>query len=107
MAPKISVQPEALSALADELAGLASALAADGIRCRTAAGTLDRALGGHEGEVAGVVATGWGVLAGSLAEGAGSVAGTLQAALRAYDEADAELAQQFGPPEQQPGAGSC
>ena len=45
VAPRISVHPEALTALADELAGLASALATDGDRCRSAAGSAGHRAG--------------------------------------------------------------
>jgi len=107
VAPKISVHPEALTALADELAGLASALATDGDRCRSAAGTLDTALGGREGAAAGAVATAWADLAGALADGTAAVAGTVRAAVVAYRGADEELAGRFGAPVLPSGARSC
>ncbi len=98
MAPRITVRPERLAALADELAGLAVALADDGDRCRSAAGTLETALGGRTGEAAGAVALAWGTLAGSLAEGTGAAAGTLRAAGASYCAADADLAASIGGP---------
>ena len=107
MAPRISVHPEALTALADELAGLASALATDGDRCRSAAGVLDTALGGREGAAAGAVATAWADLAGALADGTAAVAGTVRSAASAYRGADEELAGRFGTPGLPGGAGSC
>ena len=107
MAPRISVHPEALTALADELAGLASALATDGDRCRSAAGVLDTALGGREGAAAGAVATAWADLAGVLADGTAAVAGTVRAAAVAYRGADEELAGRFGAPVLPSGARSC
>lgn len=107
MAPKIAVEPVVLLALADELAGLAVALATDGNHCRAAAGALDTALGGWEGATAGAVATTWGTLAGALAESTEAVAGTLRAAVLAYRGADGELAGRIGTPAEQPGAGSC
>ena len=107
MAPRISVHPEALTALADELAGLASALATDGDRCRSAAGVLDTALGGREGAAAGAVATSWADLAGALADGTAAVAGTVRSAAAAYRGAEEELAGRFGTPVQPSGAGSC
>lgn len=96
MAPTISVRPEALAALADELAALAAALAEDGDRCRAAASVLDPALGGRAGVAAGAVAGAWGTLAGVLAEGTGAAARTLRAAARAYRAADDELAGRIG-----------
>jgi uncharacterized protein YukE len=108
VAPRISVYPEALTALADELAGLASALATDGDRCRSAAGTLDTALGGgREGAAAGAVATAWADLAGALADGTAAVAGTVRAAADAYRGADEGLAGRFGTPPPPTGARSC
>ncbi|RBY77863.1 hypothetical protein DQ239_09015 [Blastococcus sp. TF02-09] len=101
------MQPEALDALADELAGLASALATDGDHCRAAAGALDAALGGREGAAAGAVATAWADLAGVLADGTAAVAGTVRAAASAYRCTDEELAGWFGPPALPGGAGSC
>ena len=107
MAPRISVHPEALAALADELAGLASALAVDGDRCRSAAGALDTALGGREGAAAGAVASAWADLAGALADGTAAVAGTVRSAATAYRGADEDLAGRIGTPVLPSGAGSC
>lgn len=107
MAPRISVHLEALTALADELAGLASALATDGDRCRSAAGALDTALGGREGAAAGAVATAWADLAGALADGTAAVAGTVRAAAAAYRGADDELAERFSVPVPRSGGRSC
>jgi uncharacterized protein YukE len=107
VAPRISVHPEALGALADELAGLASALATDGDRCRSAAVALDAALGGREGAAVGAVATAWADLAGALADGTAAVAGTVRAAAVAYRGADEELAGRLGAPFRPSGARSC
>jgi uncharacterized protein YukE len=98
MAPRISVQPDALEALADELAGLAAALSTDGDRCRSAAVVLDTALGGREGAAAGAVAIAWGTRAGALAEGTRAAAGTLRAVAAAYRGADEVLAGRLGGP---------
>lgn len=98
MAPRISVRPEGLSALADELAALATALAADGDRCLSAAGTLDAALGGRAGATAGAVALAWGRSAGTLVEGTRAVAGTLRAAVDSYRAGDQGLAGSMGAP---------
>lgn len=107
MAPRISVHPDALTALADELAGLAAALATDGERCRSAAGVLDAALGGREGAAAGAVATAWADLAGALADGTAAVAGTVRAAAAAYRGADEELARRLRAPVPVAGTRSC
>ncbi len=98
MAPRISVRPGELSALADELARLAVALAGDGDRCRSAAGVLADALGGREGAATATVATTWGTLAGELAHSTGAVAETLHAAVAAYRDSDAALAGRMGAP---------
>ena len=107
MAPTISVQPDALAALADELAGLAAALAADGDRCRSAAGALDVVLGGRAGASAAAVATAWATVAGALAEGTAAAAGTLRAAVLSYRAADEELAGRFGGPVLPNGDAAC
>jgi uncharacterized protein YukE len=107
VAPRITVQPDALAALADELARLASALAADGERCRSAAGVLETALAGREGVAAGTVATSWAEVAGALAEGTAVVAGTVRAAAVAYRGADDELAERFAAPVLPGGDPSC
>jgi uncharacterized protein YukE len=96
MAPRITVRPAALAALADELAGLAVALAADGQACRGVAGVLDAALGGREGAATSAVAVRWSVLAAGLADGAGAAADVLRAAAAAYRGADEALAARIG-----------
>ncbi|MBN1091406.1 hypothetical protein JKP75_01655 [Blastococcus sp. TML/M2B] len=98
MAPRISVHPGELAALADELSRLARTLAEDGDRCRVAAGTLTGALGGREGAAAGAVADRWAVLAGALAEGTGVVADAIRSAVEAYAAVDRELAGRMDPP---------
>lgn len=98
MAPRITVEPDRLAALADQLTGLAAELAEDGERCSVAAGPLRTALGGAAGETAAAVALAWGALAGGLAEGAGAVAGTLRAAGDSYCRTDTALAGSIGGP---------
>ncbi len=107
MAPRISLRPQALAALADELAALAGSLADEGERCRAAARPVDAALGGREGAAVGVVAGTWGTLASTLAEGTAAVAGTLRGAVAAYGSADEELAARIGAAERPQGPGPC
>jgi uncharacterized protein YukE len=98
VAPRISVHPDELTALAAELDGLADSLAVDGDRCRAAAGALVDALGGGEGAVVGGLAERWGTLAAVLADGTGTAAGTLRAVADAYRDVDAALAGRMGAP---------
>ncbi|SDF17770.1 Uncharacterized conserved protein YukE [Blastococcus fimeti] len=98
MAPRITVRPDELTALAAELDGLADALTADGDRCRAAADALAGALGGREGAAVGGLADRWGTLAAALADGTGTAAGTLRSVAAAYRDVDAALAGRMGSP---------
>ena len=91
-APTFSVRPDAVEALAAELAALAGDLSEDGALCRSAATSLGTALGGDEGWSAGAAATAWAVLAEVVAARTGALAGTLVAAVAAYRSADLALA---------------
>jgi hypothetical protein len=88
----VSVRPDALTALADELAALAADLAADADACGGAAALLAAGLGGEEGLVAAFAARGWGQLLDGLADGCRTMAGTLHAALEAYRNAEHDRA---------------
>jgi hypothetical protein len=88
----VLVRPAAVTALADELAGLAGELLDDADDCRAAAGRLSSALEGGPGWPAGAAATAWAGLSEVLAEQATVLARTLVDAVRSYADADARLA---------------
>lgn len=87
----ISVQFDAVEALADELVALAAELHDDAGLCRSAASALYTALDGDEGWTSGGAAVAWGALTGVVAARTAAVAGTLGAAAAAYRAADATL----------------
>src|SRR3954447_23968148 len=90
------VVPDALEALADELATLAAQLAEDVARARSAGSWLPAALDGPEGWTAGATATAWSSLYAVLADRTGALAATLTAAVAAYVAEDAWLAASVG-----------
>ena len=96
MCSTISVQLDALDALAAELAALAGELDEDASRCRSTAGSLPAALDGHEGWAAGATTTAWGSLTAVVAARTAAVATTLTRATAAYRAADAALARDLG-----------
>ena len=96
MSTTISVQLDALEALAGELTALAAELADDADRCAGAASTLARALGGGEGLTAGSAATTWSTLTRAVADGIRAMAGVLTAALAAYRAAEHSRAARIG-----------
>ena len=98
MAPKISVRPGELTALAAELDALAESLAVDGDRCRAASVAMVDALGGREGAAVGALADAWGTLAAALADGTGTAGDTLRAVAAAYRDVDGALAGRMGAP---------
>jgi hypothetical protein len=104
MCSTISVQLDAVEALAAELSALAVELDDDADLCRSRAGALSAALDGHEGWTAGATATAWGSLTAVVAARTAAVAATLTAAAAAYRAADAALsdgirAREHGVPE--------
>ena len=99
MCSTISVQLDAVDALAAELTALAAELGEEDGLCRSTAASLSAALEGHEGWTAGATATAWGALAGVVAARTSAVATTLTGATAAYRAADAALAQGIGPRE--------
>ena len=92
----ISVQLDAVAALAAELAALAAELDDDADLSRSAAAALSTALGGDEGWVAGAAGGRWAALTGLVAGRTRAVAGTLAAAVDAYRAADLVLARRIG-----------
>jgi hypothetical protein len=96
MCSPISVQLDAVDALAAELAALAAQLGDEEELCRTTARSLSTALDGYEGWTAGATATAWASLAGVVAARTSAVAATLTGATAAYRAADAALSQGIG-----------
>lgn len=92
MSAPLSVQFDAVDALAGELAALAAQLAEEPPLCRTAAASFATALGGEAGRCAADAATAWAALTGLLAERCAATAGTLRAAVLSYRALDAGLA---------------
>jgi hypothetical protein len=90
--PTISVQLDAVQALAAELAVLSSQLADDAALCRSSAASLVQALAREAGWAAGSAATAWSTLTGIVSDRTEAVAGELVAAVASYRAADAELA---------------
>ena len=88
MSSPISVQLDALDALADELAALAGELADDADLCRGAAGRLGAGLSGDVGLTALAGARGWAGLAAAVADGTRSIAVVLASAVTAYRHAE-------------------
>jgi hypothetical protein len=99
----ITIQLDAVEALAAELAALARALGDDARLCGSTAGSLASALGGDDGWRARGVATAWSTLTELLADGAGALATTLGGAVESYRAADAGLARAIGPGLGRPG----
>jgi hypothetical protein len=88
----LSVQFDAVDALADELAVLAAQLAEEPPLCRTAAASFATALGDQVGGGASEASTAWAGLTGVLADRCAAMAGTLHAAVASYRALDGGLA---------------
>jgi hypothetical protein len=96
MSLTISVQLDAVQALAAELTALAADLDDDAALCGSTAGSLAAALGGEEGWTAADAGSAWAGMMGVLAARARAVAGTLAAAVDSYRAADLVLAERIG-----------
>lgn len=101
-ADPVLVRPAAVSALADDLTGLAAELLDDADGCRGAARSLSAAIEGEQGWSAAAAATAWAGLAELLADLAGALGRTLDAAVHAYLAADGRIAAGIGDPRQLP-----
>jgi hypothetical protein len=88
----ISIQLDAVEAMAGELAALARALSDDVELCSSAAGSFLTALGQDDGWRAGAAGGAWRWLLQLLAEDTCSLATTLHGAVAAYRAADAGIA---------------
>ena len=95
MSALISVQLDAVAALAAELAALATALAEEAPLCTSTATSLSAALGGREGGAAGAAGLGWAARLEGLARRSGTIATTLTGAVAAYRAADAQLSERI------------
>jgi len=91
-APTVSIQLEAVAALAAELATLSVQLSDDAALCHSTAASLHAALSGDVGQEAGSAATIWAELAGVVADRAGAAARCLRDAVASYRSEDAALA---------------
>jgi hypothetical protein len=98
MSSIISVQLDAVQALAAELSALAAELDDEAALCRSTAGSLAAALPGNEGWVAAGAGTAWSELTGLLADRARAVAGTLAAAVDSYRATELALSEQIASP---------
>jgi hypothetical protein len=92
MSSPISVQLDAVEALAAELAVLAAELDDDAELCRSTAVSFTTALEGDEGWTSGAAATAWASLTALVAARTSAVADTLTAATAAYRAADSAMA---------------
>jgi hypothetical protein len=105
MSAPLSVQYDAVEALADELAALATQLAEEQPLCRTAAASLRAALLGDVGWRSGAAAAAWGSLMGLIAQECEAMAATLHAAVDSYRTIDAGIARSVLPGRARAGAG--
>jgi len=96
MCSPISVQLDAVDALAVELAALSAELGEEEGLCRSTARSLTAALEGHEGWTAGATATAWAALVAVVSARTAAVAATLTGATAAYRAADAALSEGIG-----------
>ena len=89
MSEPVSIQPNAVTALAGELRAVAAGLAGADDPCRCAQAAFGAALEGETGARAGAVAAAWAGLAGLLAHECDALAGTLTGAVQSYAAAEA------------------
>jgi hypothetical protein len=96
MSSTISVQLDALDALAAELTALAGELRDDADRCASAAGALATGLNQDESLTAAWAARSWAAFADAVADATRAVAATLGAAVTAYRTAEAARTEAIG-----------
>jgi hypothetical protein len=87
----IAAQLDAIDAMADELAGLATELVAEAALCRSTAVSLGAAVTGDVGHRAGAAGIGWGTLIDLVAQRTGALATTLHEAVDSYRLVDAAI----------------
>jgi hypothetical protein len=95
MSSTLSVQLDALEALAGELTALAGELSDDADRCASAAGAFAAGLNRDECLTAVSAATAWASLARAVAESTRAVGATLSAAVSAYRAAEEARAERI------------
>jgi hypothetical protein len=96
MSSIISVQLDAVQALAAELHALAAELDDEAALCRSTAGSLGAALPGEVGRLAADAGSAWSGLTGLLADRSRAVAATLAGAVDSYRATDLALSQRLG-----------
>jgi hypothetical protein len=96
MSALISVQLDAVQALAADLASLATALAEEVPLCSSTARSVATALAGREGLLAWSAASGWAGLVDAMAGRTGAISTVLSSAVEAYRAADTQLSQRIG-----------
>jgi hypothetical protein len=96
MSDTVTVQLDAVQALADELAALAVSLSQEAGACGALAPALGSALPGA-GEQAGTAGRVWASLTGLLADRCRGVAGALSEAVAGYRAQEADLAARIAP----------
>lgn len=97
MSSIISVQLDAVQAMADELAGLARELDDEAALCRSTSASIATALPGEEGWAAAEAATVWSDLTAAVADRCRAVGVLLSAAVESYRATDAALARRITP----------
>ena len=97
MSAPLTIEFDAVAALADELSVLAAQLAEESPLCRSAASWLRAALGDGPGAAAAAAATAWGALADVLADECAATGQTVAGAVAAYRSADQQLARALLP----------
>jgi hypothetical protein len=97
MSSIISVQLDAVAALAAELTALAAELDDEAALCRSTASSFASALPGENGWAAADAATAWSGLTAVVAERGRAVAATLAAAVDSYRAIDTALAGRIEP----------
>ncbi|RBY74662.1 hypothetical protein DQ238_21505 [Geodermatophilus sp. TF02-6] len=88
----ITVEPDAVDALATDLTGLAGEMARGADTCRSAATAFGAALGGDVGAAASSAARAWSASLDSLAQHVGTISAALVSLAAEYRVADAALA---------------
>jgi uncharacterized protein YukE len=87
----IAAQLDAIDAMADELAGLATQLGSEADLCRSTAVSLGASVTGEAGYRAEAAGAGWGALLDLVTQRTGTLAATLHETVDSYRLADAAL----------------
>ena len=106
MSVHIAVRLDAVQALGEELAALATELSGDVDLCRSTAVSLGTAVTGDAAEQAEATGRAWATLVADLVAGADAAAGTLLAAVDAYRQLDAAVSDRLLAARATPAAGA-